>query len=171
MAFDRSWLWAPALLGAGALLYALYQAATSAIDAYGAQQGATLYQTHCAACHGSALDGQEGWQLGSLAAQGWRAPPLTASGHAWMHDDKALFQHVKNGAAGSPMPAFGEKLSDNQIWQVFAFVKNSWPESVRAFQLAGDPYALLPADLPVDWTYPPACEPGAAPGALTPAPR
>ena len=171
MAFDRNWLWVPALFFAGALLYSLYLAAMSVIDSYGARQGAALYQAHCTACHGNALDGQTGWQFGSFAAQGWRAPPLTAAGHAWMHDDKALFQHVKNGASGSPMPGFGEKLSDNQIWQVFAFVKSSWPESVRRFQMAGNPYALLPAELPGDWTYPPACEPGAAPGALTSAPQ
>ena len=165
---DRSWAWAPAQLCAGALLFALYRSAMAALDAYGVEKGASLYAVHCASCHGGMLAGQEGWQMGSAALQGWRAPPLDASGHAWMHDDRALFQHVKNGGGISPMPAFGEKLSDNQIWQVFAFIRSTWPESVQDFQMNGDPYALLPADLPAGWTYPPACEPGAAPGALTP---
>jgi len=148
---DRSWAWAPALLCAGALLFALYRSAMMALDTYGIEKGAALYGLHCASCHGGTLAGQEDWQMGSAATKGWRAPPLDASGHAWMHDDRALFQHVRNGGSNSPMPAFGDKLSDNQIWQVFAFIRNTWPESVQAFQLNGDPYALLPAGLPANW--------------------
>lgn len=157
------WFWAPALLCAGALLFALYHGAGRALDAYGARQGAALYQANCAGCHGADLKGQPDWQAAASARQGWRAPPLDAAGHAWMHDDASLFQLVKAGSQVSAMPAFGGRLSDNEIWQIFAFIKSRWPETVRGFQMRGDPYALLPADLPADWTYPPNCEPGAAP--------
>lgn len=130
--------------------------------------GARLYADNCAACHGARLEGQAGWQRAGWRSQwdatAWPAPPLDADGHSWMHDDAALFLHTRNGSAISPMPGFAATLSDNEIWQVFAFVKSHWPESVRAFQRRGDPYAPLPADLPDDWTYPPACEPGAGPG-------
>lgn len=146
-----------------AALYALYHGAAIAIDGYGQRQGATLYQAHCASCHGSDLAGQSAWQRPN-DAKTWPAPPLHSAGHAWMHDDAALFQHVKNGSALSPMPAFAETLTDNEIWQIFAHVKSHWPEGVRAYQHAGDPYAPLPGDLPADWLYPPACEPGAGPG-------
>jgi mono/diheme cytochrome c family protein len=147
-------------------LYAIYHVAAFAIDSYGEKQGASLYQANCASCHGATLAGQPGWQS-PPDAKNWPAPPLGAAGHAWMHDDAALFQHVKNGSAVSPMPAFAETLTDNEIWQVFAYMKTHWPEGVRAYQHEGDSYAPLPGDLPADWLYPPACEPGAGPGAAT----
>lgn len=160
----RIWIWAAALTGTAAIFAALFPLAT-AIDSYGAQQGAALYDAHCASCHGTKLAGQPGWQSAKSAGLiNWPAPPLDATGHAWMHDDAALFLFTKHGAPGSPMPAFAATLTDNQIWQVFAYVKSHWPESVRAFQRVGDPYADLPADLPIEWTYPPSCEPGDAPG-------
>ncbi|WP_316980019.1 c-type cytochrome [Shumkonia mesophila] len=34
----------------------------------------------------------------------------------------------------SGMPAFGEALSDEQIWAVLAFIKSTWPEPVRQRQ-------------------------------------
>ncbi|WP_166645124.1 c-type cytochrome [Dongia mobilis] len=161
---------AAVLLGAAALFIALYQLANRAIEAHGVRAGAQLYQANCAACHGARLQGQAGWQSAGWRSQAsaaaWAAPPLDAGGHSWMHDDASLFLHTKNGSALSPMPGFGATLSDNEIWQVFAYVKSHWPESVRAFQRKGDPYAPLPADLPADWTYPPACEPGVGPGDL-----
>lgn len=159
----RPWIWAPALIGAGALLFAIAQFAANALDAYGAQQGAALYRANCAGCHGADLKGQSGWQSAGNAGQVWPAPPLDEAGHAWMHDDASLFQQVKSGSRVSSMPAFAGRLTDNEVWQTFAFIKRSWPESVRGFQMRGDPYALLPADLPEDWTYPPSCGPGAAP--------
>jgi len=32
------------------------------------------------------------------------------------------------------MPAFGEQLSDREIWAVLAFIKSRWPEDVQARQ-------------------------------------
>jgi mono/diheme cytochrome c family protein len=163
-------IWAAAILVTAALFLALFPLAEK-IDSYGARQGAAIYQAHCASCHGADLAGRPGWQSAAAASrsnpQDWPAPPLDEAGHAWMHDDSELFLYTKLSAAGSPMPAFGNVLSDNEIWQVFAYVKSHWPENVRAFQRAGDPYADLPADLPADWTYPPSCEPGDAPGGFS----
>ncbi|MBL8710114.1 MAG: cytochrome c [Rhodospirillaceae bacterium] len=163
----RGFVTAAALIGGAAVLLGGYRLAMDWLDAHGAREGARHYAAHCAACHGPTLGGQNGWQSAGWQNQDggdWPAPPLDAAGHAWMHDDGALFLHTKNGSARSPMPAFADTLSDNEIWQIFAYVKSRWPESLREFQRAGDPYADLPADLPSDWTYPPACEPGAAPG-------
>ena len=32
------------------------------------------------------------------------------------------------------MPAFGQTLSDAEIWAVLAFIKSRWPEEIRARQ-------------------------------------
>ena len=32
------------------------------------------------------------------------------------------------------MPAFGQTLSDAEIWAVLAYIKSHWPEEVRARQ-------------------------------------
>jgi mono/diheme cytochrome c family protein len=34
----------------------------------------------------------------------------------------------------SDMPAFAGVLSDEEIWAVLAFIKNSWPENIRKAQ-------------------------------------
>jgi mono/diheme cytochrome c family protein len=30
------------------------------------------------------------------------------------------------------MPAFGEQLSDDEIWAVLAYIKSSWPPEIQA---------------------------------------
>jgi len=32
------------------------------------------------------------------------------------------------------MPGFGDKLSDQEIWAVLAFIKSTWPAEIRARQ-------------------------------------
>lgn len=33
------------------------------------------------------------------------------------------------------MPAFGQTLSDREIWAVLAFIKSRWPDEIRARQV------------------------------------
>lgn len=63
------------------------------------------------------------------------APPHDESGHTWHHTDEVLFGITKHGLVpgkyGPPdyesdMPAFGGKLSDDEIWAVLAFIKSHW---------------------------------------------
>jgi len=102
--------------------------------------GATVYAANCADCHGAKLEGQPNWRVknadGTLPA-----PPHDASGHTWHHPDNLLFRITKEGGQkGAPagfvsaMPAFGESLSDTQIWAVLAYIKSRWPEQIRARQ-------------------------------------
>ena len=106
--------------------------------------GQALYQQNCAACHGSNLEGQENWQTrnsdGTLPA-----PPHDVSGHTWHHDSQMLFQYTRLGGARaladmgvtdfqSGMPAFGDDLSDDDIWNILAFIQSTWPEEVRQIQ-------------------------------------
>ena len=62
------------------------------------------------------------------------APPHDESGHTWHHADGVLFAITKRGLVPphapvgyeSDMPAFGGKLSDEEIWAVLAFIKSHW---------------------------------------------
>ena len=99
-------------------------------------EGKNIYSTECASCHGANLEGQNNWQ--QRDAQGYLpAPPHDESGHTWHHDDQLLFQLTKYGIqsiAGndykSNMPAFEHSLSDEQIWNVLAYIKSQWPKDI-----------------------------------------
>ena len=95
--------------------------------------GAQVYAQHCASCHGAKLEGQPSWRH-RLPNGRLPAPPHDESGHTWHHTDKVLFAITKHGPvppyapAGyeSDMPAFGGKLSDDEIRAVLAFVASHW---------------------------------------------
>jgi len=106
--------------------------------------GSELYAEHCAACHGAELEGEPNWR--SPKADGTLpAPPHDASGHTWHHGDGLLFDYTRlggqvaleqRGISGfqSGMPGFGDVLSDDEIWNILAFIKASWPEEALQFQ-------------------------------------
>lgn len=106
--------------------------------------GEVLYQENCAACHGVNLEGQPDWQIpnadGTLPA-----PPHDVTGHTWHHDNLLLFDYVKMGGAGalaargitdfnSGMPAFEAVISDEDIWDILAFIQSRWPERAQEIQ-------------------------------------
>lgn len=101
--------------------------------------GRTVYAQNCASCHGANLEGQPDWKR-RLDNGRMPAPPHDESGHTWHHSDKALFTITKGGVAAvvpnyeSDMPAFGSKLSDEEIAAVLAFIKSTWPDRPRAYQ-------------------------------------
>ncbi len=105
--------------------------------------GRQVYAANCASCHGANLEGQPNWQQ-DLPTGGRPAPPHDASGHTWHHNDQSLFTTTKYGGqatapAGykSNMPAFGNVLSDQQIWAVLAYIKSTWSPDIRAAQQRG----------------------------------
>ncbi len=102
--------------------------------------GRAVYVEHCANCHGDKLQGQPNWR-GRLPNGRLPAPPHDETGHTWHHADQQLFGFTKHGltpyvpgGSESDMPAFGEVLTNNEIWAVLAFIKHSWPWQIRARQ-------------------------------------
>ena len=107
-------------------------------------QGAALYAEHCASCHGAELEGAPDWRR--RGADGlYPAPPHDETGHTWHHGDKLLFDYTKLGGEAtlairgvsdfeSGMPGFGHLLTDDQIRDVLAFIKSTWPELMRSHQ-------------------------------------
>lgn len=101
--------------------------------------GEALYRDHCAACHGTDLEGETpDWQVrdedGYLPG-----PPHDETGHTWHHPDQLLFDITKYGiavAANLPnyptrMPAFEGALDDEEIIAIMSFIKSRWPERIR----------------------------------------
>ena len=126
------WLASPSLAvaaGAGLLPY------RSAVDVAAGKQ---IYDSQCAACHGAALEGQANWRIRD--EEGYLpAPPHDATGHTWHHRDAQLFAIVKYGIEAlvgngykSQMGGYGDTLSDQEITQVLAYIKSTWPEPVIA---------------------------------------
>lgn len=79
--------------------------------------GAALYRTHCLQCHGA-----PGVAPDALAF-GLRPAPanLLAAGRDWSPGE--IFWVVKHGIKMTGMPAWTLRLSDEQIWDVVAFVR------------------------------------------------
>ncbi len=102
--------------------------------------GRAVYLQYCAACHGRNLEGQPDWQS-PLPNGKLPAPPHDKTGHTWHHPDEMLVGITKKGILPyapqgyeSDMPAFGDKLTDEQIAALWAYVKSTWPERERQYQ-------------------------------------
>ena len=114
------------------------------LDAGNAQllaTGKSVYERHCASCHGANLEGQANWRERDPSGR-LPAPPHDASGHTWHHPDEVLFRITKHGVAKaanlkdyqSAMPAYEGVLSDAEIVAVLSWIKSRWPASVRGKQ-------------------------------------
>lgn len=90
--------------------------------------GQKLFEDNCAVCHGEAGRGN-GPAASSLSVP----PPDYANGHLDIHTDGDIFYWIQNGLprTGSPMPAFKDKLSEDDTWHVVNYVR-------RLRNLAGD---------------------------------
>jgi S-disulfanyl-L-cysteine oxidoreductase SoxD len=109
-----------------------------ALDADAIALGASLYATHCAACHGAKLEGQPNWKKQNADGT-FPAPPHDDSGHTWHHPDALLSQIIRAGGNGNPaaktnMPAYGDKLTDAEIAALLDFFKSRWSPDKRLYQ-------------------------------------
>jgi len=99
--------------------------------------GEAVYAAECASCHGDRGQGQPNWQVpnadGSLPA-----PPHDASGHTWHHPDDELLQIIARGGTiyleTSTMPAFEDKLTEQEMVAVLDYIKTLWGPREQAYQ-------------------------------------
>ncbi|OGT27454.1 MAG: hypothetical protein A2Z17_01825 [Gammaproteobacteria bacterium RBG_16_66_13] len=99
-------------------------------------RGAELYATNCGACHGTELEGASNWKR-SLPDGSLPPPPHDSSGHTWHHPDGLLLEIIAGGgvpALNSKMPAFGEKLTPDEMRSILEFIKSNWGKDAREFQ-------------------------------------
>ena len=106
--------------------------------------GASLYAENCASCHGANLEGQADWRSPGPDGR-LPAPPHDETGHTWHHGDGLLFAYTKDGGAAamadagvgdvdSGMPGFGDTLTDQEIYDIIAYIKSTWSERARDAQ-------------------------------------
>jgi mono/diheme cytochrome c family protein len=81
--------------------------------------GYCAYETHCVACHGAAAVARQPWVAGMEPS-----PPYLLD-ISQRFTPGQLFWIVKNGIKMTGMPAWGDSLSDRQIWNVVAWLEAS----------------------------------------------
>jgi len=109
--------------------------------------GADLFAQNCASCHGAKGEGTKNWKTPDAKGV-YPPPPINGTGHAWHHDLALLRGTVKNGGkpVGGVMPAFGEKLSDEEVDAVLAYVQSQWPDQIyNTWASRGEPKAEAPS--------------------------
>jgi mono/diheme cytochrome c family protein len=81
--------------------------------------GRVLYQANCAVCHGATGQGD------GPAAAGLSPRPGDFTQHMALgkHTDGQVFLWIKEGVPGSAMPAWGQRLDDEQIWQLVTYLR------------------------------------------------
>lgn len=98
-------------------------------------RGEDLFAQNCAQCHGEKAVGENAQFVkgGTKPGGSYWAPALNGSAHAWHHPPDALFEIIKKGspADDSPMRGLGDKLSDEDIHAVLAYLQSLWPEQLR----------------------------------------
>ncbi len=95
-------------------------------------QGKPIYQANCAQCHGGFGQGDANWRKPTEDGR-YLPPPLNGTGHAWHHPMDQLRGVIKHGRGPdvpSDMPAWGQKLSDEEIDSVIAWFQSRWPDEI-----------------------------------------
>jgi mono/diheme cytochrome c family protein len=122
--------------------------------------GREVFNTQCAACHG-----RQGRGNGLAAASLSIKPPDYGNGHLDIHTDGDIFYWIQNGISqGSPMPAFKEKLTDDEIWHVVNFVRRLRNEATGPAPAVAQSAVVLQPYTPPSFVAP------EVPTTITPAP-
>ncbi len=111
---------------------------TATVEA--APTGQELFAANCAACHGPSGEGQPDWHI-KKADGTLPPPPLNGDGHTWHHGDGLLYRIVSQGGMfledprdtgfKSAMPAFGDRLSHDEIIEVLTYIKSLWGDKAK----------------------------------------
>ena len=94
-------------------------------------RGRNLFLQNCAVCHGQKAEGAPNWRQRDPDGK-FPPPPLNGTGHAWHHPMKALRMTIRDGTQkiGGKMPAWGDKLSDQDIDDIITWFQGQWPEEI-----------------------------------------
>jgi high-affinity iron transporter len=103
----------------------------------GIAEGQGVYLTHCASCHGTTGNGQG--TFANVLVSGVR--DLSTPQALARKSDAELFAATTAGITGTPMPAFGRSLQDDDRWKAVAFLRllsDGGPGTIAAGGGGGD---------------------------------
>ena len=80
-------------------------------------------------CHGL-----EGYGDGPAAENLPLPPPDFGSGHTDSHPDGDLYYWIRNGIEESPMPSFGDILSEEETWHLVNYVRRLSAQSADTYE-------------------------------------
>jgi cytochrome c oxidase cbb3-type subunit III len=84
------------------------------VQAAESPDGAAVYKQRCQMCHGADGKGFPAIKTPDLTDPKWQASVT----------DKEITDVIKNGKKGTPMPAFADKLKDDEIQAVVKFIRS-----------------------------------------------
>ncbi|SES98610.1 Cytochrome c, mono-and diheme variants [Nitrosospira multiformis] len=93
------------------------------------KRGEEIYRKNCASCHGPNGEATSGWRTPGPDGR-YPPPPLDGSAHAWHHSTETLEKMIQDGSVDGAMPAWKEKLTNQQIGDVIVWIKSLWPDEV-----------------------------------------
>ena len=99
-----------------------------------------MFVSNCAVCHG--LGGEEQRDSHIRKEDGTLPPPpRNGDGHTWHHADGLLYRIVSQGGRifedpnypsfKSGMPAFGDRLTRQEVIAVLTYVKSLWGDKTK----------------------------------------
>lgn len=108
----------PDQIGTLAPVPAEYEGLTNPLGPEAAVEGADVFQSNCAPCHGAEGHG-DGPAAGSLEPQPKNLAVLQEAA-----GDDYLFWRIHAGKPGTSMVAWKGILTDEQIWQTVSFIRS-----------------------------------------------
>ena len=92
--------------------------------------GASLYQRHCAGCHGENAEGDPDWRQRNADGK-YPPPPLNGQGHAWHHSKQWLVEMIAEGSEPEGnMPAWEGRLDQSEMESIVAWFQAQWPDMI-----------------------------------------
>lgn len=108
---------APQDIGALESVPAEYAGKTNPLDADASAEGAKIFKTNCETCHGP-----QGYGDGPIGESLSPKPQNLAELQAVVADDY-LYWRIAEGSPGTSMPPWKNILTEEQIWQIVAFIR------------------------------------------------
>ncbi len=115
--WKRKWHSAPQEIGTLESVPAEYAGKTNPLSADASAEGAKIFKTNCETCHGP-----QGRGDGPIGESLDPKPQDLAELQSVVADDY-LYWRIAEGSPGTSMPPWKNILTEEQIWQIVAFIR------------------------------------------------